>query len=97
MADFCKGCSEEHFGRDTGDLLGLSTKEDTQNGLYPLVLCEGCGPIQVDHTGKCISVDCKVCQARRVFTEGAALNALKGQPTQSSPPCGILDDKEDGS
>ena len=28
MADFCKDCSIEMFGRDTGDLKGLITEDD---------------------------------------------------------------------
>lgn len=59
MADFCKQCSEEIFGRDFGDMEGLSTQEDTASGKFAVVLCEGCGSIQVDHTGKCISSYCK--------------------------------------
>jgi hypothetical protein len=60
MADFCKQCTEQHLGMDgtKNDMVGLSTYEDTKNGLYSMVLCEGCGPVQVDHTGKCVSVDC---------------------------------------
>lgn len=58
MADFCKQCSIDMFGEDFGDLAGLSSKEETERGLFALVLCEGCGPAQVDHEGKCISVDC---------------------------------------
>lgn len=58
MADFCKQCSTELFGEDFGDFVGLSTIKQTEEGLYPLVLCEGCGAIQVDHTGKCMSCDC---------------------------------------
>jgi hypothetical protein len=26
--------------------------------MYPIVLCETCGPIQVDHEGHCVSTDC---------------------------------------
>lgn len=52
MADFCKDCSIEIWGEDTGDLAGLSTEEMTKQGLYISALCEGCGPIIVDHTGK---------------------------------------------
>ena len=53
MADYCRQCwGDEPY---TGDLAGLSTEDDTRNNLYPIVLCEGCGDIQVDHTGKCIS------------------------------------------
>ena len=56
MADFCKQCSEK-YGINN-DFKGLSTPKDTNNKLYCVVLCEGCGYIQVDHTGKCISKDC---------------------------------------
>lgn len=58
MADFCKQCSEYHFGQDYHDLKGLSTEEDTKNGLYADAICEGCGFIQVDHEGKCVTHDC---------------------------------------
>ena len=60
MADFCLQCGIEMFGPEIPcDMAGLSTEEDTKNGLFAVVLCEGCGGIQVDHTGKCISSDCK--------------------------------------
>lgn len=58
MADFCKQCSIRLFGEDFGDFSGLSIKDDTDNKLFPVVLCEGCGPIQVDHTGSCVSENC---------------------------------------
>lgn len=58
MADFCKQCSYATFGKDFGELAGLSTAEDTSKGLYPVVICEGCGTVQVDHTGTCVSSDC---------------------------------------
>jgi len=58
MADFCKQCSIEMFNKDFKELANLSTEEDTKNGLFPMVLCEGCGYIQVDHTGVCVSEDC---------------------------------------
>ena len=61
MADFCRQCTKDIYGvevEDKNDFVGSSTPEDTAKGLYPVVLCEGCGPIQVDHTGKCISKDC---------------------------------------
>jgi len=59
MADFCKQCNMQMFGADDKSLAGLSTPEDTAKGLYPVVLCEGCGPIQVDHLGNCVSKDCQ--------------------------------------
>jgi hypothetical protein len=58
MADFCKQCSIETFGEDCGDLAGITTPHDREQELYALVLCEGCGAIQVDEEGRCISVDC---------------------------------------
>ena len=58
MADFCKQCSIFMFGSDTGDLEGISKPEDTAKGLYATVICEGCGFIQVDHEGRCITEDC---------------------------------------
>lgn len=59
MADFCKQCTLDLFGPDVpNDMAGISTPEDTENGLFACVLCEECGCCQVDHTGKCISDDC---------------------------------------
>ena len=58
MADFCKQCLMDTFGEDFGDLAGLSKPEDTEQDKYSVVLCEGCGPIQVNHEGLCISSDC---------------------------------------
>jgi len=59
MADFCKQCTATLLDADffPNDLAGLSTLEDTIRGLYPVALCAGCGAIQVDHTGRCVS-DC---------------------------------------
>lgn len=57
MAEFCAQCSDELFSMPS-DFKGLSTVEDTENNLFPIVLCEDCGPIQVDHEGNCISYDC---------------------------------------
>lgn len=58
MADYCKQCSERIFGQDFGELKGFSSPQDTADEKYVSVLCEGCGPIQVDHEGKCVSPDC---------------------------------------
>jgi hypothetical protein len=58
MADFCKQCSIELFGKDYKDLKGFCTKKQNKAGKYPVVLCEGCGGIQVDYDGKCVSEDC---------------------------------------
>lgn len=58
MADFCKQCSIKLFGKDFGNLKRLSKASQTKKKLYPLVICEGCGPIQVNHLGECVSKDC---------------------------------------
>lgn len=58
MADFCHQCSVEMFGKDFNDLANLSTAEDSERDVYAVVICEGCGVIQVDHRGTCISADC---------------------------------------
>ena len=53
MAEFCQQCSIEIFGEDLGDFKGLA-----KTGFYVVVLCEGCGPAQVDPNGRCVSSDC---------------------------------------
>ena len=58
MADFCKQCSEEIFGEDFCELISLVSLAQTREGLYALALCEGCGHIQVDHEGACVTKDC---------------------------------------
>lgn len=55
MSNFCKRCSIEIFDEDFEDMKGLSSEEDTKNGQFASALCEHCGYIQVDHTGKCIT------------------------------------------
>lgn len=67
MADFCKACSKDMWGIDLRELAGLSTEEDTKKNLYPVVICESCGPIQVDHNGVCVTTDCKVCKEDSVL------------------------------
>ncbi len=53
MADFCKQCSIENFCEDFGELAGITKSEDWKKGLSVVVLCEGCGPTQVDPEGRC--------------------------------------------
>ncbi len=48
MAEFCAQCAAEHGGHS--DFKGVQP--------YEVVLCEGCGPIQVDRKGNCLSSDC---------------------------------------
>jgi hypothetical protein len=58
VADFCKQCSIDLFGEDTGDLRGITTPEAWAEGRAAVVICEGCGFIQVDPDGNCVSKDC---------------------------------------
>jgi hypothetical protein len=53
VADFCTQCSIDIFGEDFGDMKGICKK-----GEMASVLCEGCGHVFVDHTGKCINGHC---------------------------------------
>jgi hypothetical protein len=57
MADFCNQCCG-YMGFEPGDLAGLSKSEDTANSLFASAICEGCGYIQVDHEGNCVTKDC---------------------------------------
>jgi hypothetical protein len=52
MACFCQDCSETLFGRDFGELAGQTTPDETRQGIYSYALCESCGCIEVDHTGR---------------------------------------------
>lgn len=58
MSDFCSQCSLDLLGEDFGDLRGLTTPESWEQGKSAVVICEGCGPIQVDPSGICVSDDC---------------------------------------
>lgn len=58
MTEFCKACSIEYDGEDHGDLAGITRKKHEEAGLATVVICEGCGVIQVNHAGECISNDC---------------------------------------
>lgn len=58
MADFCKQCSENTFGEDFCDLAGITTNVNTRHKEYASVICEGCGPTLVDHTGQCVNPEC---------------------------------------
>lgn len=63
MADFCKKCSIKMFGEDYGDLANIITEEQMKDGYVSgVIICESCGPIQVNHLGECISPDCKECK-----------------------------------
>lgn len=62
MADFCKKCSIKMFGEDYEELANITTEDDTKHDMYAVVLCESCGPIQINHLGECVSPDCEECK-----------------------------------
>jgi hypothetical protein len=47
VSEFCQQCSIDIFGEDFGELANLCKEGETAR-----VLCEDCGIIVVDHTGK---------------------------------------------
>lgn len=53
MADFCKQCADD-MGFPHSDFIDPNLKP----GLYHVSLCEGCGHIQTNGKGECISADC---------------------------------------
>lgn len=58
MSSYCKACSEEIFGEDFRELANITKKEEWENGKAAVVICEGCGAIQIDPEGNCASFDC---------------------------------------
>lgn len=56
MAEFCSQCSIAKLGEDYGDLRGLVKEGQTLS-----TICEGCGFIKVDSTGKCVSTKAEGC------------------------------------
>lgn len=59
MADFCKQCSIDMFGEDTGDLANLGPADDLKPGEGWSALCETCGMIVVAQDGTCIADWCR--------------------------------------
>ncbi len=57
MADFCNQCADE-LKLAVGDLKNITTSKEYKKGKAAIVICEGCGVIQVDPEGNCISNDC---------------------------------------
>ena len=57
MADFCEQCAKD-LDFPYGDFRNMTSEKDWGEGKAQLVLCEGCGPIQVDTEGKCVTKNC---------------------------------------
>lgn len=58
MADFCKECSIELFGKDLQELAQLLPKENYDDFNGAGAICEGCGYITVNYEGECRSASC---------------------------------------
>ena len=58
MADFCKQCSEEMFGKDCKDFV-YERDASLPVGMGWAAICEGCGFTVVDDNGKCINLSCE--------------------------------------
>jgi hypothetical protein len=52
VSDHCRSCIPEF-----DDLVGITTEDDWDHGLAAVVMCEGCGAVQVDPEGYCLG-DC---------------------------------------
>lgn len=65
MADFCQQCSLAIFDEDSRDLANLTAS----NIGTIIVLCEGCGMVQVDVNGKCVDDGCPI-HGKRLRTTG---------------------------
>lgn len=57
MAEFCEQCAKD-LDFPYGDFRDMTTKEEWGKGNAAVVLCEGCGPIQVDCEGNCVTKNC---------------------------------------
>jgi len=55
MADFCKKCSIDMWGRDTKDLADLITPEQAADGFAATGICEGCGSVYFDIGGNAVT------------------------------------------
>lgn len=58
MGDYCKSCSIDLWGKDHKELAGISTKADTDKGMFAPEICENCGHILVNHLGECVTLEC---------------------------------------
>jgi len=58
MADFCKYCAMyvwDNLDSIESDFAGITKSVDFADGKAAVVICEGCGVIQVDPAGKCLT------------------------------------------
>ena len=80
MIEFCSQCAIEIFGDDNRELAGLCGE-----GYMAAVLCEGCGMIWVDHTGKCQTKCDKHHYDDLMETQESRGSSVDGNPTSRDP------------
>ncbi|MBW7852280.1 MAG: hypothetical protein H3C38_17430 [Rhodospirillales bacterium] len=56
MAEYCQGCSTKVFGDDLEELAGMISPALFSEGYGLFTVCEGCGPVVVDHNGRRVEV-----------------------------------------
>lgn len=71
MSDFCKGCSEVHFGHNLEELAGLC-----EPGYLVDVICECCGPTRVDNLGSCDNRHERECSCGGCSGDGYSLKVV---------------------
>ena len=57
MPNLCNACAAEVHCN--GDFKGIAEDEVWELGKAAMVMCDGCGIIQVDPEGNCVDSDCK--------------------------------------
>ena len=57
MADFCEQCAKD-LDFPYGDFRNMTSEKEWEEGKAACVLCEGCGSIQVDCNGNCVTKNC---------------------------------------
>lgn len=81
MSEFCKQCAEVMFGPEhKSSFIGQTTAEDWAVGKAAVVLCEDCGPIQVDPDGVCISQECDQHRVPMTLGQILSLGENSGYP-----------------
>ena len=66
MADYCQQCSIDQFDQDFRELAGITSVAAWEQDKACAVICEGCGFIQVDPEGRCVTEDCSLHGLGRV-------------------------------
>ncbi len=81
MSEFCKQCADTLFGPEhKSSFIGQTSLEDWAKGRAAVVLCEDCGPIQVNPEGVCVSQDCDKHRVPMTLGRILSLGESSGYP-----------------